>query len=220
MSFDLVLVGCGEHATVIVDAALSRERTYHIHGYTDVQPNDIAAMRAGIPFLGTDEAFLERFVTRADLRFVLGVAGIGIAPLRAKLARMYEAKGAVFARVLHSTAWISPTARIEDGAVVMAGAVVNSGARIGRHAIVNTGAIVEHDVEVGAFASVAPGAVIGGGAVIGEGSYVGLGARVRDHIKIGQRTMIGMGAAVVGDVDDDLVVVGVPAKPVVAKAER
>jgi acetyltransferase EpsM len=213
MTIDLVLVGCGEHATVVADAALSREGTWRLVGYTDLVPSAAAAKRAGVAFLGTDDAYLDRFVPKDGVAFILGLAGTTVSPARGKLARMYEDKGATFARITHAAAWVSPSARVEDGAVIMAGAIVNSGARIGRHAIVNSGAIVEHDVDIGAFASVSPGAVIGGGARIGEGCYIGLGASVRDHIVIGARTMVAMGAVVVGDVADDSVVMGVPARP-------
>lgn len=217
MTIELVLVGCGEHATVVSDAALSREGTWRLVGYTDLAPRNAAAKRAGFAFLGTDRAYLDSFVPKDRLEFMLGLAGTTVSPARAKLARMYEDKGAAFARIVHAAAWVSSSAHVEGGAVIMAGAVVNSGARIGRHSIVNSGAIVEHDVDIGAFASVSPGAVIGGGARIGEGSYIGLGACVRDHIVIGARTMVAMGAVVVGDIADDCVVIGVPARPLPPK---
>jgi acetyltransferase EpsM len=211
MTVDLVFIGFGEHATVVADAVAS-EGQWHVVGYTDRSPSEIATRRA-ITYLGTDLSYLAQFSPDAESRFVLGLAGTRVSTTRADLAARYEQRGARFARVIHRTAWISPYATVEDGAVILAGAIVNAGARIGRHAIVNTGAIIEHDVDLGPLAVVAPGAVVGGGASLGDGSYIGLGARVRDHTRIGKRTMVAMGAAVVADVADDLVVAGIPAKP-------
>jgi serine acetyltransferase len=48
--------------------------------------------------------------------------------------------------------------------------------------------------------------------MVGRGSVVGLGARIRDHIRIGDGVMVGMGSVVTRPVEDEAVVVGVPAK--------
>jgi len=58
---------------------------------------------------------------------------------------------------------------------------------------------------------------LAGGVTVGEGSHIGIGASVREGVRIGNRVTVGAGAAVVCDVDDDAVVVGVPAKPLKGK---
>jgi acetyltransferase EpsM len=70
---------------------------------------------------------------------------------------------------------------------------------------------VEHDVIVGAYAHLAPGAVVGGGTRVGRGAFIGLGARVRDHVTVGDRAVVAMGATVVGNVDAERMVLGMPA---------
>jgi acetyltransferase EpsM len=166
-----------------------------------------------VPRLGTDADVAER---RTDLRGTDGAAlvlGFG-GPLdaRRRAVAMFP-RDAAWATVIHPRAWVSPSAAVEPGTVVLAGAIVNAGARLGPHAIVNSGAIVEHDVVVGAHAHVAPRAVIGGGATIGEEAFVGLGAAVRDHRIVGPGAVVGMGAVVVGDVPAGATVAGVPARP-------
>jgi acetyltransferase-like isoleucine patch superfamily enzyme len=59
---------------------------------------------------------------------------------------------------------------------------------------------------------ISPGARLAGGVHIGDESWVGIGASVRQLVAIGQRVMVGAGAAVVGDIPDDVMVAGVPAK--------
>lgn len=209
----LVVVGGGEHARVVVDAARSRPDRWRVLGFSDADPSArLARLEPDLEAIGDDEALRAWLAQRTDDRplLVLGVGG-GTRPddRRAVVDRL---GGADWATIVHAAATVSPAAGLEPGVVVGAGAIVQTGASIGMHAIVNTGAIVEHDVRVGAWSHVGPGAAIGGGTRIGEGVFVGLGARIRDHVTVGDRAAIGMGAVVVADVAPGERVLGVPAR--------
>ncbi|HEY5944416.1 MAG TPA: acetyltransferase [Kofleriaceae bacterium] len=211
----LTVIGGGEHARVVIEAARSRPELWQVEGFADPQPCEETQRRLDVVWLGDDTRTLSR--EPAARLYVVAVGAVGhdavANDLRAQIVERYAAAGASFAAIVHARAFVSPTARIEDGAVVFAGAIVQSGARIGAHAIVNTGAIAEHDVQLGAFAHLGPGAHVGGGAVIGEHAYLGLGCRVRDHVKIGARALVAMGAVVTANVDAGALVLGVPARP-------
>jgi acetyltransferase EpsM len=211
---DLVLIGGGEHARVVLDATRS-DRQWSVTGFVDPRPSK-SLEGLGLTWLGDDKTAGESLRGR---HCILAVGGVGDTTRRRAIARRYEHLGVSWAIVLHARAVISPTALVGPGATVLAGAVINPGARVGAHCIVNTGAIVEHDVDLGAFADVGPGAVVGGGASIGIGAYVGLGARVRDHIVIGAGAVVGMGAVVLDDVPAGAVVAGVPARRIRTAAE-
>jgi acetyltransferase EpsM len=207
----LVVVGGGEHARVVADAARTRPETWRLVAFADPDPAVDAADRLGLPNVGDDVALLAWLEGTHDLErpwLVLGVGSIGVR--QAIIDRLGEPTE--WATVVHAAAWVSPTATMGPGAVVLAGAVVNSGADVGAHAIVNSGAIVEHDVTLGPFTHVAPGALLGGGTRTGEGSFLGLGARVRDHVVIGDHAVVGMGAVVTDDVAANATVTGSPAR--------
>lgn len=193
----LVILGAGEHAEVVADAARSGRDPWDVEGFVSEAAEVALRERlAAAPTAGRPE-------------LVVGFGG-SAADRAAAVARF---DGSVtWATIVHDTAWISPSAEVGPGAVVLAGAVVNAGARVGRHAIVNTGAVVEHGVRLGDFVHVGPGATLGGGTVVGAHARVGLGAALRDHVSIGARATVGMGAVVVADVPTDAVVVGNPAK--------
>jgi acetyltransferase EpsM len=205
----LVVIGGGEHARVVIEAARTRPDLWTVEGFVDPLSCDDTQKRLGVTWLG-DDTSLDKLT--GDRRYVLGVGAVGVGDVRRSIVERYRAAGAQFATIVHSHAWVSPTAVLDEGAVVFAGAIVQTGAHVGAHAVVGTSCVVEHDVSLGAFVQLGPGAILGGGASVGEGSYLGLGSRVRDHISIGARVMVGMGAVVTAGVADGAVVVGIPAR--------
>jgi len=219
----LLLIGGGEHAGVVADAAATDPAGWRVVGYTDPRRGlgPLAATQA--PHLGDDAEGLagstgDEGAGRAS--FVLAVGGLVDPEARRRIVSSVDglAPGATWGVIVHGTAWVSPSADLASGTVVLAGAIVNAGARVGSHAIVNSRAVIEHDVRLGEFVHVGPGAVIGGGARIGSDVTVGMGALVRDHIDVGDGATIGMGAVVVADVPPGTTVVGSPARPREASA--
>lgn len=213
----LVVLGGGEHARVVIDAARTGGDQWTVQGYVAPVASGAVPLPADLPWLGDDATFAARLGGLApDDRpwLVLGMGGgdtAGALATRTAITERYpEAR---WATIVHAAAWVSPEATLEAGAVVLAGAIVNTGAHVHRHAIVNSAAVVEHDVVIGAGSHVAPGAVIGGGARIHGHAFVGLGAHVRDHIEIGAGAVVGMGAVVVESVGPGITVLGVPARP-------
>ncbi len=210
----LVVLGGGEHARVVIDAALTRPEAWRVEGVVDPEPAERTRQLLGVAHLGDDRAF-ERWLAGRDPDdrpwLVIGVGAAPGAEVRRRLAALHARSGR-WATIVHAAAWVSPAATLEAGSVVLAGAVVNAGARIEAHAIVNSRAVVEHDAVVGAFAHLAPGAIVGGGARIGDDAFVGQGALVRDHVTVGAGATVGMGAVAVADVPAGARVVGSPAR--------
>jgi acetyltransferase EpsM len=203
----LILIGGGEHARVVAEAARAMGRA-ELVGFVDSEPCAETVRRLGLRRLGDDAALDEH----PGAWGVLCIAAHGSLAARRQIVARLSSKLGGWATVIHPSAWISPTASVEPGAVIMAGAVLQSGARVGAHCVVNSGAIVEHDVELGAFSHAGPRVVLGGGARVGEGAYIGMGAAVRDHVAIGAEALVGMGAVVVGNVETGRRVLGVPAR--------
>lgn len=210
----LVLVGGGDHARVILDAAMARSEDWSVEGFTDPDPEAAGRAGIGLAHLGDDAAASGRFAAMPPDRRPWLILGIGGPPeLRRRAAAAFGTE-LNWATLIHPAATVSPSAAVLEGTVVLAGAIVNAGARLGRHVIVNSGAVVEHDVVLGDHVAVAPGAIIGGGARIGEDSVIALGAMVRDHVTVGRDVVVGMGAVVVDDVPSGTTVVGSPARPI------
>ncbi len=72
---------------------------------------------------------------------------------------------------------------------------------------------IGHDVFLGKNTEITAGAIIGGFVHTGEKAYIGINAVIRNRKSIGRNAFIGMGAVVTKSVDDNVTVVGNPAKP-------
>ncbi len=201
----LLIVGAGGHGRVVADAAEASRRWSRI-AFLDARYPDL--VESGIwPVVASDRE-LETLVKDGWSCIV----GLGQSPLRLEVLDRVESAGLTLATVVHPAAAVSRHAFIGSGTVVCAQAAVNIGARTGRGCIVNTGATVDHDCELSDGVHVAPGAHLAGGVRIGRCSFIGMSAAVKELVVIGNDATVGSGAAVVQDVPDGAMALGVPAQ--------
>lgn len=192
----MILYGASGHAKVIID--ILETNGQKIDFIVDDNP-------ALTELLGYE-------VRRNTGEYDEAIISIGSCEIRKKVVE--SLKVGKYATSVHPSAVVSPRATIDEGTVVMQGAILQSCAKIGKHCIVNTGASVDHDCEIGDFVHVAPHATVLGGVKVGEGSWIGAGAVVKQYITVGKNCMIGAGAVVLHDVPDGATVVGVPGKEI------
>ncbi len=137
---------------------------------------------------------------------------VGSNRLRRKLSNKLDQLGMPLATIISSQAWISPSASVGEGTVVMPGAILGAETRVGRGAIINTASSIDHDGNIGDYVHIAPGVHLAGCVTVGEASFLGVGACVIPERSIGSGSTIGAGAVVVRDVPDNQVWVGCPAR--------
>ena len=113
-----------------------------------------------------------------------------------KARKRESKKHLLYAIAIHDKAYVSTTAEIGMGTVVMAGAVVQAGSVIGRHCIINTGATVDHDCIIGDFAHIAPGVHLCGSVRVGEGALMGVGSCAIPGAKIKPWSLVRAGSVV------------------------
>lgn len=199
----MVVVGAGGHAKVIIEI-LEESGDFEIAGCTSqCGAGDVL----GIPVLGDDSILPALY--REGLRHAF--VAIGDNRTRIAVARKLVTAGFRLINAVSRRAVISPRAWLGSGVAVMPGAVINVLSRVNDGAIVNTGAIVDHDCSIGACSHVAPGAALAGCVSVGEGAFLGIGSRVIPGIAIGAWTTVGAGAVVIRTLPIGVTAVGVPA---------
>lgn len=137
------------------------------------------------------------------------IISIGNNLIRKKVSKKIEH---LFTTIIHSSASISPSAVLNNGSVIIHGAIVQSSTIIGKHCIINTAATVDHDCNLKDFVHISPNSTLCGNISVGEGAHIGAGATIIQGLNIGKWATVGAGAVVINDVPDYAVVVGCPAR--------
>jgi sugar O-acyltransferase (sialic acid O-acetyltransferase NeuD family) len=208
-SKDLVIIGGGDHARVIIEMAKALSNIWNVIGFVDNAKCVDTEEMFSLPRLGSDDDIPDLLKVYPNAKLILAMGDILI---RKKIVEKLCLPEDKWATLVHPSAEISPSVKLSCGVTVLSRVIIQTSAVLHDHVIVNNGSILEHDVKVGAFSHIAPGVVTGGGCKIGSGVMLGLGSRLRDHVIIGDNAIIGAGSVVVTDIPDGETAVGIPAK--------
>ncbi|WP_233144218.1 hypothetical protein [Fibrobacter sp. UWB5] len=99
-----------------------------------------------------------------DYRY--GFVAIGNPELRRKLTEQLLQNNMTPATLVHPTAYVSPSAKLEQGCCIEPNATVQTGATLGTATFVASGAVVRHNATVGDFSHIDCNAVVQTGAVV------------------------------------------------------
>lgn len=209
----VVILGAGGHGRVLAETA--QLAGFELLGFLDEAPELQGTAPMGIPVIGTTQV-----LESGRLTDVGALLGLGRNQIRLTLMRRLQSSQVALPTVIHPRAWISLSASLERGTVVMANATVQTGCRLGAAVIINTNASVDHDCVLANGVHVSPGAHLAGNVTVGEGTHIGIGATVIEGIRIGAHCLIAAGAVVVRDVADGQRVAGVPARPMKRQEQK
>jgi acetyltransferase EpsM len=159
----------------------------------------------GVPVLGGSEKLGDMY-NRGVRLAVNGVGGIGNPAVRMKVFDILEQASFNCPAVVHPTAWVEQSARLEGGVQVLAQAYVSSAVYIGFGTVLNAGAIVSHDCRLGKCVNLSPGAALAGNVTLEDFVQIGMNATINLDIKIGRNARVGNGATVKADVPADTIV--------------
>jgi sugar O-acyltransferase (sialic acid O-acetyltransferase NeuD family) len=204
----VVIYGAGGHARVIIEL-MDRAGISPIAGILDDNPELAGTKIDGIPVVGA----LDRLAAIIKVHHVhRAVIAVGNNAARKKLADHARSLGLRLPVLIHPQACVSPTAKLGDGTVVMAGAVVCAHVTMGELGIINTRASIDHDCSIGDWVHIAPGVTLAGSVTVGNGALIGVGASVIPGLCIGEDSVVGAGSVVIRDVPSNTTVVGNPAR--------
>lgn len=117
-----------------------------------------------------------------------------------------------FGTLVHETAWVAKSARIDEGTIICPFAFIGAMAWVEANSVINTRATVGHDVRVGMSAVLSPHCDMNGGSKCGRVSFLGAGAILDPSAAIGDYTKVSSGAVVKQKFGDGFLLAGSPAK--------
>jgi sugar O-acyltransferase (sialic acid O-acetyltransferase NeuD family) len=121
----------------------------------------------------------------------------------------------IFFTFIHPSAiLLGEDIEIGEGSIICAGSILTTNVKIGKHAHLNLDTTIGHDCKIGDYFTTAPGVKVSGNCTIYDCVYIGTNASIKQKIQIHSFATIGMNAAVVKDINDSGVYVGVPAKKI------
>tara|TARA_B100000963_G_C22545944_1_gene634426 strand:- start:245 stop:931 length:687 start_codon:yes stop_codon:yes gene_type:complete len=124
----------------------------------------------------------------------------------------FKRLGFNFGTLVHETAWVAKSARIDEGAIICPFVFIGAMAWVEANSVINTHATVGHDVRVGVSAVLSPYSDMNGASACGRVSFLGAGVILDPSTAIGDYTKVSSGAVVKQKFGDGFLLLGSPAK--------
>ncbi len=199
------VLGAGGHAKMVIETLVSMDR-YELYGCLDTASTSEKLL--GFPIFPENPQTL---ATLLDAKAHALVA-LGDNKLRQRVTLKLQELGFSFATAIAQSAYVSPSAIVGSGTVIMPKAVVGASAKIGQGVVLNTASSVDHDVDIGDFVHVAPGCHLAGNVRVEQGAMLGIGTCVIPERHIGAWAILGANSTVVRDVPAGTTYIGTPAR--------
>lgn len=91
---------------------------------------------------------------------------------------------------------------------------ISAKVKIEKAVIIDSKSYIGHETIIKPFVTIYPGVNISGKNVINERSEIGLGSNIIQGLSVGSNTIIGAGSTVINNIDDNMIAVGTPCKPI------
>ena len=190
MRKNLILIGAGGHARSCIDV-IEQEGRFSIIGLVGIE-SEIGLQVNGYEVIGTDKD-LSTLIGKAQFALIT-LGQISTPDARASLYQRASKAGFDLANVVSPSAYVSPSAQIGKGTIVMHGVIINAGVKVGSNCIINSRSLLEHDTQVSDNCHISTGAILNGGVLVEEGCFIGSGTIVKEGVSIGERSVVGMGS--------------------------
>ena len=198
----ILLIGAGGHARSCIDVIESTGH-FKIGGLIE-KDKDLNYKNLGFPTLGTDD---DLEILRQKYSYALVTVGQVKSPrIRIKLFNLLKKLNFVLPVITSSRAYVSKSAKVGKGTIIMHGAIINTNATIGENCIINNQALIEHDAVIGDHCHISTSSVINGEVSVGDESFIGSGSVTKHCISIGNNCVVGAGSIIKGDVRSNQVI--------------
>ena len=205
---EIILVGGGGHCKSCIEV-IESAGIYHIKGIIDL-PNLLGSKTMGFPVIGNDDD-LPQFIEEG-FSFLVTMGHMGNAARRNLLFKKISDLGGSLPIIVASSAYVSKSAQVEQGTIIMHQSIVNAKTIIGENCIINNKALIEHDSIIGNHCHISTGAIVNGDCKIESESFIGSGTVIKNGITLKSNSIIGAGSLVINDIEYPGTYFGSPVK--------
>lgn len=181
------------------DIANGSLRDVELRGYIDDEEDAFRRSPIPLPYLGT----ISSYKPSADEYIVIA---IGQPTEKKKVVSKLQAIGCRFISYVHSSVYVSSSAKIAEGVVICPFCVVNSGTVIEDFVMLNVFCSIGHGAVVGEFSVLSPYSALNGDSSIGGGCLLGTRATVFPRTHVGNDCIIDTHSFVKMDVADKSII--------------
>lgn len=176
----IILVGGGGHCKSVIDA-IEQEGKFTIAGIIDKkEPKGTKILDYEV--IGSDEDLNSIFDVCKNA--IVTVGQITSNDIRVSLFQKLKQIGFNIPIIISPLAYISKHSHIDEGTVVLHGAIINADVNIGKNCIINSKALIEHDAMIENHCHISTGAIINGGCLVKANTFVGSNTTSKEYIQI------------------------------------
>lgn len=212
---DIVIVGaggCAREVAWLIEENNKEKKQWNILGYIADEGN---LRERDYPLLGNDE-WLLRQTHEMDV-----VIAIGNGALRERIyQKLSTNKWLHFPVIISNRAIVSDYVEIGQGTIICAGTIITIDIEIGQFCYFNLNSTVSHDSRIADYVTVYSDVNISGNVTVEKGATLGVGTKIKQGLVIGKNAITGAGAIVVKNVENDITVVGCPARRLEQKKDE
>jgi sugar O-acyltransferase (sialic acid O-acetyltransferase NeuD family) len=203
-----IIVGAGGFGRELVNWARDCETAGRLPAVAGLIDDNLQAMDGfeyGVGLLGS----IADFQPQPGDQLLMA---IGAPAIKKRVADLLIARGGCFATLIHPTAVVAGSARLDEGVLLCPLSLVSADASVGHLVSVNALSSIGHDVVVGSYSTLSAHVDLTGGVSIGNLVMIGTGAKILPRVKIGEGATVGAGSVVYRTVPASRSVFTPPAK--------
>lgn len=204
----IILIGGGGHCLSCIDI-LRLSGVYEIAGILDISEK-VGNSLMGIKIIGDDND-IPRLAGK-HMNFLITIGQIKDSEKRVRMFETVKKYGGILPVIISPGAYVSPSAVINEGTIIMHNSLINAKAVIGKGCIINTGALVEHEALIGDFCHISTHAVVNGQTSVGKNSFIGSNAVIANNVSLPEKIIVAAGACILKSPDKSGTFIGNPAR--------
>lgn len=205
---DIYIIGAGTYGEVMYE--LAETCGYNVIGYFDEDDNKLGTRVMGVEVVG-------KFSTLSSSKIVgkSFIVAIGDNKTRCDIMTRINNHGGITPTLIHPTAVVSKSANIGKGVYIQAGAVIWTKVIISDFVIISPNTVIAHHTKLGKACMISTLCVVGANLEIGDYTFFGIGSIAITGInKVGKNVYLGAGTTVIKDTEDNILMVGSPARKI------